>query len=114
MKLKNITRNNKKRGGQTGGQEDENTKPNYYNQKVNLMEKGELGKWYTAPTHPTIKSTSNPSLSQQLKQQYNLVKKDEKEYKTREDQGLTFGGKTKRRRRRRQKTKKRTRRKYRR
>ena len=96
-KKKRVSR---KRGGQSTGQEDENTKPNYFNQKVKLMEEGNLGKWYTAPTYPTIKSTSNPSLSQQLKQQYKLVKKDEKEYKTREDQGLTFGGKTKRRRRR--------------
>lgn len=114
MKLTNITRNNKKRGGQFGSHKDENTKPNYYNQKVNLMEKGELGKWYTAPTRPTIKSTSNPSLSQHLRHQYDLEKNDEKRYKEREKQGLTFGGKTKRRRKRRQKTKKRTRRKYRR
>lgn len=100
MKCYRKKRGTRKRGGQSGGQGDENTKPNYYNKKVKLMEEGNLGKWYIAPTYPTIKSTSNPSLSQQLRQQYDLEKNDEKRYKDREKLGLTFGGKTKRRRRR--------------
>ena len=100
MKHYRKKRGTRKRGGQSVGKKDENTKPNYYNQKVKLMEEGKLGTWYTAPTYPTIKSTSNPSLSQHLRQQYDLEKNDEKRYKDREKLGLTFGGKTKRRRRR--------------
>ena len=109
-KKKRVSR---KRGGQSVEKEDENTKPNYYNQKLNLMEEGKLNTWKTNPIKPTIKSTSNPSMSQLLRKQYDLQKKDEKDHTEREKQGLTFGGKTKRRRRRRR-TKKRSRRNYRR
>ena len=72
-KKKRVSR---KRGGQSVGKEDENTKPNYYNQKLNLMEEGKLNTWKTNPIKPTIKSTSNPTMSQLLRKHYDLQKKE--------------------------------------
>ncbi len=110
MKLINITRNTKKKGGN-------NDKEKFYTgQRLDLMEKGKS--WYVQPDKESSLSSSFQSLSQNQMKDYYTHKKNKEEYRLREKEGLTFGGKTRRRRRRtsriRHRSNKHTKRRYRR
>jgi len=105
MKHLTMTRYNK-RGGQFEKEQF------YTGQRLDQMEKGKS--WFVNPEKAISLSSRYQSFSQNQIKDYKQKKKDEEEYKTRYNQGLTFGGKTKRRRRHRHRTKKRAKRKYRR